>query len=229
VELFGGLTLRTAGRGPGVTRFRSRKTAALLAYLAYHPDRRHLRETLVAMFWPDASSEERARASLAVSLSSLRAQLEPPGVTPGTVVRADVQAVGLNPAAISTDAGRFELLLNRAQCAAEGGDGDGTALALTREAVALYRGPLLPGFDEEWILAEQERLRGRFSDAVRRLATAAQAVSDPFNAITWYRHAVQVDPTDGDAFANLLRLLIASGAEEEASRVFHEIARRLEE
>src|SRR5690349_2049052 len=122
VELFGGLTLRAAGRGQGVTRFRSRRTAALLAYLAYYPDRRHLRETLVEMFWPDAPTEERARASLAVALSSLRAQLEPPGMTPGAVLRTDVGAVGLNPTAVSTDVARFESLLNRAQRTAVSGD-----------------------------------------------------------------------------------------------------------
>ena len=80
-ELFGGLTLRVVGGGRNLTRFRSRRTAALLAYLAYHPGRRHPRETLVERFWPDAPTAERARASLAVALSSLRAQLEPPGMT----------------------------------------------------------------------------------------------------------------------------------------------------
>ncbi len=48
IELFGGLRVRIGGRL--ITRFRTRKTASLLAYLAYHLDRVHPREFLVECF-----------------------------------------------------------------------------------------------------------------------------------------------------------------------------------
>lgn len=45
IELFGGLRVCQGDRV--ITRFRTQKTAALLAYLAYHGDRRHSREVLI--------------------------------------------------------------------------------------------------------------------------------------------------------------------------------------
>ena len=53
IELFGGLRLVHPDRT--VQRFRSQKTAALLAYLALHLSRRHPREELVDQFWPGDS------------------------------------------------------------------------------------------------------------------------------------------------------------------------------
>ncbi|HEY0075794.1 MAG TPA: hypothetical protein VGB77_16960 [Abditibacteriaceae bacterium] len=55
VEMFGGLRLQ---RGETtVLRFRTRQTAALLAYLAYFP-RPHSRESLVEQFWPDSATDK---------------------------------------------------------------------------------------------------------------------------------------------------------------------------
>ena len=63
-------------------RFRTRKTAALLAYLAFYPHATHHREELATLLWPDAPPNLGLK-SLGVALSSLRKLLEPPGVPPG--------------------------------------------------------------------------------------------------------------------------------------------------
>jgi DNA-binding SARP family transcriptional activator len=75
IELFGGLS---ATRGDHrVTRFRSQKTAALLAYLAAtccagaRQQRAHPRPVLVELLWPD-HDVELARHNLSVALSALR-------------------------------------------------------------------------------------------------------------------------------------------------------------
>jgi len=140
VELFGGLQVR-CGRKT-LTRFRTQKTAALLAYLAFHHDRLHQREVLIDLFWPDAPSAENGRVSLSVALSSLRNQLEPPGISPQSVIIADRHQVGLSAAMVTTDVHRFETLLDQAERAAS----DEDAAPLLREAISLYRGALLPGF-----------------------------------------------------------------------------------
>ena len=51
ITLFG--ALRAEQGGQAITRFRTRKTAALLAYLAFHPTRPLSRDELVEQFWPD--------------------------------------------------------------------------------------------------------------------------------------------------------------------------------
>ena len=114
IQLLG--DLRAERDGQVVTRFRTRKTGELLAYLAYHRGRSHPREVLIELLWPECDPDA-GRHSLNVALSSLRAQLEPPGVPTGSVIAADVTSVRLNPKAISSDVAEFEERLNSAQTA----------------------------------------------------------------------------------------------------------------
>ena len=79
-----------------ITRFKSQKAAGLLAYLAFHRRQVHARELLIEMFWPGLPPEG-GRNNLSVNLSSLRNQLETPGMPAGIVLRADRFSVGLNP------------------------------------------------------------------------------------------------------------------------------------
>ena len=111
IELFGGLRAQQGDRI--VTRFQTYKTGALLAYLAYHNHRAHPREELIALLWPESDLEQ-GRPSLSVALSSLRHQLEPPGVPAGAVLIADRASVQLNPAAVTTDVADFEKALQAA-------------------------------------------------------------------------------------------------------------------
>src|ERR1043166_7329566 len=114
IELFGGLRARQAHRL--ITRFRTQKTGALLAYLAYFRGRTHGRETLIELLWPEVP-EESGRHSLSQALSSLRSQFEPLGVPGGTVIVADKLSVELNPDAFTTDFGDFEQALRKAALA----------------------------------------------------------------------------------------------------------------
>src|ERR1051326_4705033 len=77
--------LRVEGVERVLTRFQTRKTAALLAYLAYHRDRSHPREILCDVLWRD-DAPDAARNKLRVALSYLRRHLEPPGVPAGGVL-----------------------------------------------------------------------------------------------------------------------------------------------
>jgi hypothetical protein len=81
IELFGGLRaarVDVAG-ARAITHFRTQKTGELLAYLALHRTRRHPREALVNLLWPEEDPIS-ARHRLSVALSSLRRQLEPQGL-----------------------------------------------------------------------------------------------------------------------------------------------------
>src|SRR5213592_4133891 len=82
-----------------VSRFRTQKTGALLAYLAYHLHRSHPREALIELFWPEMALAA-GRNNLSKALTSLRHQLELPGVPAGAVIVADNATVQLNPAAV---------------------------------------------------------------------------------------------------------------------------------
>src|SRR5258706_16335487 len=92
-----------------ITRFRTQKTAALLAYLALYANRSHPREALFDLLWPE-SALDAARTNLSVALNALRRQLEPPGVPSGSVLVSTHTHVQLNPVFVVTDSGEFERL-----------------------------------------------------------------------------------------------------------------------
>src|SRR6185369_1600659 len=96
-----------------ITRFRTRRTGALLAYLAAFRHQAHPRDVLIDLLWPETPTKS-GRNCLSLALSSLRHQLEPPGVPAGAVIVADRSAVRLNPAAVSTDVAEFEAALEAA-------------------------------------------------------------------------------------------------------------------
>src|SRR5436305_12019550 len=86
IELLGRLRATQGDRT--ITRFRSQRAGALLAYLAYHLGWPHPREVLVELLWPEAEPKS-GRNNLSRELWSLRRQLEPPGVPAGGVILAD--------------------------------------------------------------------------------------------------------------------------------------------
>jgi DNA-binding SARP family transcriptional activator len=75
IELLG--WLRATHDDRVVTRFRTRKTGSLLAYVAYHRSRSHPRDELIELFWPELDLDA-GRVSHRMALSSLRRQPEPP-------------------------------------------------------------------------------------------------------------------------------------------------------
>ncbi|MBC7805095.1 MAG: winged helix-turn-helix domain-containing protein [Akkermansiaceae bacterium] len=180
--LFGGLSLQCGGRRE--SRFRTQKTAALLSYLALFPSRTHPREELAVRFWGEDGDEE-ARRSLRVSLNSLRRQLETPNASEGELILADRTSIGLRREAFLSDVFCFEDALTKsARISRTAPDDREGRVALLLEAVALYSAPLLPGFYDDWVTDERERLHSRFLDALeeaesllRKLGRTAQADS----------------------------------------------------
>lgn len=188
IELLGGL--RATRHDRLVTRFQTHKTGALLAYLAYLCRGPHPREALIEQLWPE--SEPRAgRNKLSLALSSLRHQFEPPSISAGTVILASRAAVQLNPDAISTDLARFEAAL---QAAARVGSSVEQTHRLS-EAVGLYSGELLPGYFEDWIVPERQRLAELYLQALDELILQLEHAGNLPGAVHYARRAVCSDPS----------------------------------
>ena len=159
-----------------VTRFRTQKTALLLARLALFPKRTHPREELADLLWPDAD-QDAGRNSLKQSLAILRRLLEPPGTLAGGVLIADRLGIRLNPAAFSTDVADFEAAL---KAAARSHEGRQEALARAQD---LYQGELLPGVYEDWAIEERERLAAAWEEAQEAPGGAAPPPPLPIPSI----------------------------------------------
>ncbi len=222
IELLGRLRVQQGDRE--ITRFRTQKTGALLGYLAYHLERTHPREVLMDLLWPE-SAPATGRQSLSMALSSLRHQLEPPGVPRGTIVRADRFSVQLNPELVTTDVAEFEAAQ---QSAAEAGSDTERAQFLA-EAVELYGGELLPGYYQDWIIPEQRRLGELYFRTVRWLTTYLEQAGEWERALECARRAVAADPFREEGHQDLIRLLAASGQSAEALRQYEELERILNE
>ncbi len=237
IELLGGLRAvrlpspareqgnRARVEGGGVvTRFRTCKTGELLAYLAYYRHRPHPRELLIELLWPE-SDLDAGRHRLSMALSALRQELETVPEPGSSILVANHFAVGLNPAAVATDVEQFEELLQ----SAAGADATGARAGLLAEAVALYRGELLPGFYQEWIFPEQQRLAGLYFQALRQLAAEYEAAREFHRALDYALRAVSADRLREEAHRVLMRLYAAAGQPEAAIRQYSDLQRILKQ
>src|SRR5262249_29641737 len=134
----------------------------------------------------------------------------------GSVLVTDRFSARLNPAGITTDVGEFEELLAQA---AEAEALAGRTEALAR-AVGLYQGPLLAGFYENWIPAEQERLAERALRACLELAACREQAGELNGALEAVRQALTVDPLREEGHCELIRLLLAAGQPAAARRQY---------
>ena len=154
-----------------LTRLRSRAAMALLARLAMAPARDHAREELTALLWPEADALQ-GRNRLRQTLSLLRAVLEPAGGP--EVLLADRRVLRAVPGALWCDVTAFESGWRRAPPA---------------QALSLYGGELLPGFFDEWVVEERQRLQamadrlGDGRDGRAGRANPAEAATPPMPAV----------------------------------------------
>jgi class 3 adenylate cyclase len=221
VLLLGGLRAEQHG-GRTVSRFRTQKTGALLAYLAYHRQRTHLREVLIELLWPEADVEA-GRNSLNTAISWLRRQLEPPGAVTGAVLVTGRNTVQLNPTAVTTDVAEFEASLAAAVSAAS----SAARAEHLIEAAEPYRGELLPDHCELWILPEREWLAQRYLEALRQIMAYLEQAGDFQRALEYAYRGVRADPLREEAHCELIRLLAVAGQPDAATRQYRELERLL--
>jgi DNA-binding SARP family transcriptional activator len=225
IELLGALSAERDGRV--VTHFETRKAGALLAYLAFYADRRHPRDVLAELLWPDEDPDA-TRPRLRQALASLRRVLQSPGDAPAREHDAspfvtDPAGVQLNRARCFTDVMEFEEWL---RSAAQGRSPEERIPPLSR-AVELYRGELLPGYYEEWIAPERERFLDQYVGALRRLADALAETADLEGAIACARRAVTADTLREESHRYLMRLYARADRRPELLRQYRESPHRI--
>jgi predicted ATPase/DNA-binding SARP family transcriptional activator len=192
----------------------TQKTTLLLAYLVLHQHCPHPREALAALYWGDVSDEQ-ARHSLRTALATLRRYLG------SDVLRADRESVWVNPdLSIWVDAGEFE---EQARSAA------GHEIAPLRSAIDLYRGDLLPGFYDDWILRERDRYQALYLDLVLQMIQLHRSRSDYAAAIEYAERALACEPANERAHQHLIFCRLALGDRSAALRQYEHCRRALQE
>lgn len=221
ISLLGGL--RAEQKHQAVTRFRTQKTGALLAYLAYYLDRLHPRDVLADLLWPE-DDQDAARASFRTALNSLRKQLEPPGAPPNSVLSADRFHVHLRSEAVTTDVGHFLHAIQEARSQTAPRE---KAAHLAR-AVQAYTGELLPGYYEDWVVTERHILENAYTEALRQLVAYSEGVGDLTQALEYAARIVAMDPTAEEAHMDVIRLFRKAGRPREALRQYDTLERTLQ-
>ena len=205
-----------------VSRFRTQKAAGIFAFLTYHSGRAHSRERLADQYWPDAGLDA-GRNSLKQEIASLRRQFEPPGFASGSILITDRHQVRINAEGITTDVSQFEHLLDIGLNERD----DARCRALLRQAVTLYRGELLPGQFEDWVLTERQRLALRYVAALEKLTSSYATAGETGLAIDAAQKALATDPFNEALQIAVVELCFTSGNLAGAAEQIRSYGRRL--
>lgn len=214
IKILGGVCLRHQERV--LQHFKTRRMTLLLARLACFSNRSHPRDMLAEELWPDEAPDT-LRERFRQTLSMLRRELEPEGVSPGSVLVADRSTVRLSPTAFSTDVAEFEAI-----CRAAKEQNPARQIELLQQAAILYQGELLPGFYEDWVLTEREHLAELHRQAMSRLTNAYVAVGQLEAAVEIARKVIASDPLCEDSHCALIRVFTQAGRPADARRQYEE-------
>lgn len=134
----------------------ARPAQSLLAYLALNAGVIHRREKLASLLWPDAT-ESNARGYLRRALWQIRKCLESGSLAEDYLQSSDISVTFNDQSDYWLDA---DLLLSKMEARPS---------EEIIEIVRLYRGELLPGFYDEWITVERERLQMAYHQKMNHL------------------------------------------------------------
>jgi DNA-binding SARP family transcriptional activator/tetratricopeptide (TPR) repeat protein len=193
--------------------FQTRKTQALLAYLATESDRPHTRTFLGGLLWPEYA-EDVARTYLRRALSDLRTVL-------------DDRQRGRPYLSTSRESIQFNLLstcwldvaaLREGLTTGQSNDNRSHVHAATVEALDLYRGRFLEGFDlrgctafEEWQLLTAETIQRQVVEALSTLAEQREVDGDYSAALRVAWRCAELEPLSDEANRRVIRLLAVRG------------------
>jgi len=199
-----------------VTSVNTARLQALLAYLVLHRNAPQPRYHLAFLFWPD-STEAQAHTNLRNLLHLLRHALP----DADRFLHTDTQTLQWRAdAPFTLDVADFESAVAQAE---QAGDQAAVRKALG-EAVASYRGDLLPSCYDDWIVPERERLRQAFTRALERLIVLLEDQRDYRTAIGYAQRLLRHDPLHEATCRRLMRLHALSGDRAGALRAYHTCA-----
>lgn len=202
VSSMAALTLRLLG-DPRVStpgnpdiRLPTRKSLALLVYLASPPGVAHNREELSGLLW-SRSADDQSRASLRQNLTRLRRSLGPAS----EAIKADVRYIELPADLVETDVSKFEGLIASSdpgslEAAAELLDGEFAAGLNLNEAP----------FDE-WISTQRRRVSALATEALTRVLDLYEDQEDHDRATETARKLLAIDPLQERVHQCLMRAL----------------------
>ena len=216
VEFLGRTRILTQGREIVL----SRQSISFLAYLVLYRELDHPRELMIEHFW---SSHEpmRARSCLGTALSRLRKRFQIEGCD-WLELSARGEPRISQSAPIWFDIVAFETGISPVLTASEG-ELEPQVLENLVAALNHYRGDLLLGWYDSWVLSERERLRLLCLRGYRRLMSHYAAVGDVENALAAGHAALRIEPLQELIQQRVIELYRASGQHAAAIRQYERL------
>ncbi len=174
----------------------SRPAQSLLAYLALNANIPHRREKLAGLLWPD-TSEANARNSLRHALWSLRRALGADGAT----LLADDLSITLNA---GLDC-HFDFAVLTQKVKSEWTADDLIGI------VSAYAGDLLPGFYDEWVVLERQRLQVAFEHRMKLLLERLVEAQRWDDVLEWAERWIALGHVPEPAYRALMQAHAAMG------------------
>jgi len=210
ITLLGEFSLIPAGKPPIV--LTGDRPVSLLAYLLLHRHTPHSRQQIAFTLWPD-STDSQARTNLRNLFFTLRQTLP----NADHYLAADAMTLHWRTDACCTlDVADFSSALQAAETAVSAPD----KIVHLETAVSLYKGDLLPGNYDDWIMPLREELRQNYLDALRQLQTLYEAQSDFRAAARVGQRLLLLDPLDETVYVQLMRLHALAGDRAGVRRVY---------
>jgi DNA-binding SARP family transcriptional activator/predicted ATPase len=171
----------------------SRPAQSLLAYLALNAGVTHRREKLAALLWPDAT-ENNARGYLRQALWRIRKSLESGSLSGEDFLQiSDISITFDDQSDFWLDAAS---ILETAESISING--------LTN-TLSLYRGELLPGFYDEWVILERERLESAYHQKMNLLLERLIQSERWDQAAEWSEQWIRLGYAPEAAFRSLMQ------------------------
>jgi predicted ATPase/DNA-binding SARP family transcriptional activator len=159
VRLLGKFNIQLSGAAVNIP---SRAEQSLLAFLILNAGNAFRREYLAGLFWPE-SDETNAKSYLRLALWRLRKTLAENAPDAPDYFLADRITLAFDS--------HQDYWLDVAVLEKDQGEGSEDLIASTQ----VYSGELLPGFYDEWVMLERERLRVVFDHKMQRLLEKIQS------------------------------------------------------
>jgi predicted ATPase/DNA-binding SARP family transcriptional activator len=175
----------------------SRPAQSLFAYLILSAGTSHRREKLAGLLWPD-SLEETARDNLRHALWRIRKALPSNLIT--EYLLADNLTITFNSSA------EYWLDVTALERVDENASTDELLTILSS-----YRGELLPGFYDEWVVLEREHLSSIFEHTMGRLLSALKNEKRWLEILDWAERWIKLGQKPEPAFRALMSAHAAMG------------------
>lgn len=220
-HLFGALTIYRDKKQLDISG--SRAARALLAFLLLHRDYPQSRDRIAGFLWPDMD-ENRSRRSLTQALWRIR-KLLPENL------EADAQHIRISDSpSITVDVEVFESLAGSySPSEPPSHEERETNIQSLYQAVELYRGELLEGFYDDWVLVERERFRELYLRSLEHLVAFEKCEGNYDRALGYALKVTQSDPYREAVHREVMRLYYALNRPEAALSQYETCCKILED